>query len=294
MRFSFFLVTSLASISLAQKGEPDLSSTASRFPPGPDANSTLLKIRIPPGPYSVTIREDPNFPNRTIYVPNPAGLRNTSVPILAWENGICYKYGRMYSGFLTEIASHGYLVIVPGPPNQLIKNSMTTAKWQTDSIDYALNWKESPFKINKEAIAVGGHSCGGIESLRNLSKDPTNQIKAALILNSGATDELYDTITSPLLIIHGGDTDVAAPVEDNFNYITRNLPELPVFKAVLETGHLGSFWSPRGGIYAETSVKWLNWHLKGKKDLQGKQWFSGAEESPAAKRGWKVEVNAIE
>jgi hypothetical protein len=289
MRFSALALASLASISLAQK-EPDLSATAASFPPGPDAKSPLLNIQSAPGPYKVTIREDPNFPNRTIYVPERIGLSNASVPVLAWENGICYKYGRMYAAFLTEIASQGYLVVAPGAPNILDKG-MTTAKWQLDSIDYAIKWKEAPFKINRNAIAVGGHSCGGIESLRNLAQDANNIIKTALILNSGAADATYDNITAPLLFIHGGEKDVAKGADDNFNYIVDSLPELVAFKAVLETGHLGSFWSPRGGIYAETSVKWLDWQLKGSKTAQ--KWFEGGLQSGAAKRGWKVESTGI-
>lgn len=277
----------LAGVSAAQK-EPDLSATAKIFPPGPDANSTLLTIQSPPGPYNVTIREDPNFPNRTIYVPTAI---NTPVPILAWENGICYKYGRMYSAFLTEIASQGYLVVAPGAPNILDKN-MTTAKWQTESIDYALNWKEAPFVVNKEAIAVGGHSCGGMESLRNLANDSNKLIKTGLILNSGGKSEVYNNITAPLLFIHGGDKDIAKVADGNFKYITENLPKLVAFKAVLETGHLGSYWSrPRGGIYAETSVRWLDWQLKG--DKEAGKWFEGGVQCGAAKRGWKVESHGI-
>lgn len=197
----------------------------------------------------------------------------------------------MYAGFLTEIASQGYFVVAPGAPNILDKK-MTNAKWQLDSIDYALNWKEAPFKINKEAIAVGGHSCGGAESLRNLANDDENLIKTGLILNSGAATSTYDTITAPLLIIHGGEKDTARGAEQNFEYIAENLPQLVAFKAVLETGHLGSYWRrPRGGIYAETSVKWMDWQLKGDKAAQ--KWFKGGAESEAAKRGWKVESTGI-
>jgi hypothetical protein len=289
MRLSLFALSSLASVSLAQK-EPDLSGTAATFPAGPDANSPLLKIQSAPGPYKVTVREDPNFPNRTIYVPERIGLSNASVPVLAWENGICYKYGRMYGAFLTEIASQGYLVVAPGAPNILEKGS-TDATWQLDSIDYAINWENAPFKINKKAIAIGGHSCGGMESLQNLAKDENNLIKTALILNSGGADATYDKITASLLIIHGGEKDIAKGADDNFNYIVENLPELVTFKAVLETGHLGSFWSPRGGIYAETSVKWLDWQLKRSKEAQ--KWFEDGLQSGAAKRGWKVESNGI-
>jgi dienelactone hydrolase len=260
------------------------------FPEGPDAKSPLLAITIAPGPYQVTIREDPHFPNRTIYVPEKMGL-NTSVPILAWENGICYKYGRMYATFLAEIASHGYLVVAPGPPNKRV-NGSTTAKWQMDSIDYAGAWTTAPFRPDVSRVAVGGHSCGGMESVTNAAADKTKKIKTILLLNSGGSEEKIRQITAPMLIIHGGDEDVAVPASnDNFDLLADEKPTLPVFKAVLETGHLGSFWKPRGGIYAETVVHWLDWQLKGQ--TWAKNWFVGGENSPARLRGWSTESSGI-
>jgi len=288
MRFSLVTVASFAALAAAQ--DPDLSSTASMFPPGPDARSPLLNITIAPGPYMVTIREDPHFPNRTIYVPEKMGL-NTSVPILAWENGICYKYGRMYSAFLTEIASHGYLVVVPGRPNTRDKG-MTTASWQMESIDYAGNWTTAPFRPDLSRVAIGGHSCGGMESVTNAAADKSKKIKTVLLLNSGGSEAAMKKITAPVLIIHGGDEDLAVPAADeNFQLLADESPTLPVFKAVLQTGHLGSFWSTRGGIYAETVVHWLDWQLKGQS--WAKNWFVGGEDSPAAKRGWTTESSAI-
>jgi len=289
MRFSLVTVASFAGIAAAQN--PDLSGTASMFPAGPDAKSPLLSITIAPGPYQVTVREDPHFPNRTIYVPEKMGL-NTSVPILAWENGICYKYGRMYSAFLTEIASHGYLVVAPGRPT--IKDpGTTTARWQMDSIDYAGNWTTAPFRPDLSNVAVGGHSCGGIESVTNAASPVSqNKIKTILLLNSGGSEASMQKIKAPVLIIHGGDEDIAVPAADeNFQVLADEVPTLPVFKAVLQTGHLGSFWSPRGGIYAETVVHWLDWQLKGQK--VAKSWFVGGEESEAAKRGWSTESSGI-
>ena len=133
-----------------------------------------------------------------------------------------------------------------------------------------------------------------MESIVNLANPLTApKIKTALLLNTGGSEAQIKKIKAPLLIIHGGEEDVAVPAADeNFQVIVDDMPELQAFKAVLETGHLGSFWSvPRGGIYAETALHWLDWHLKGQ--AKDKEWFEGEDDSPAAKRGWKVASNAI-
>lgn len=265
-----------------------LANATKLFPPGPQANSPLLKIISAPG-YKVSILEDPHFPNRTLYIPQNT---NQTLPIFAFENGICYKYGRFYATFLTEIASQGYFVVAPGKPNVLDKG-MTTAAWQMESIDMASSWTNTPVKINSKKIAVGGHSCGGMESLKNLAADKDHRLTTGLILNSGGKNAQYDNITVPLLFITGGEKDVAGPpTETNFKYIEKNLKALPAFKAVLETGHLGSYWGPRGGIYAETVVHWLDWQLKDKP--RAGSYFKGGQSSPAAARGWKVESHAID
>jgi len=268
---------------------PDISGTAKAFKPGVDVNSPKLSIQIPPGKYAVGLIEDKAFPNRTLYVPQavPAGVK---VPIFAWENGICYKYGRMYQGFLQEIASHGYLVVVPGPPNALAKG-MTTADWQLDSIAQARGWASAPFTIDREKVAIGGHSCGGGETIRNLARVDPGQVTTGLVMNSAGRSTQFDDVNVPMLWVHGGQTDTEDAASANFDYIIENRPELPVALVGFQTGHLGSYWRPRGGLYAETVVHWLNGQLKD--DVNEKAWFVGGNYSAAAKRGWTIDTNAL-
>jgi hypothetical protein len=268
---------------------PNLSATAKSFKPGVDANSPKLASQLPPGKYAVGLIQDKAFPNRTLYVPQsvPAGVK---VPIFAWENGICYKYGRMYQGFLQEIASHGYLIVVPGPPNELVKG-MTNADWQLDSIAMARGWASAPFTINREKVAIGGHSCGGGETIRNLARVDAGQVTTGIIMNSAGSSETFDDVNVPMLWVHGGQTDTEDRAEANFDYVVENRPELPVALVGLQTGHLGSYWWPRGGIYAETVVHWLNGQLKD--EAKEKAWFIGGNSSAAATRGWTVETSNI-
>src|SRR5690349_6700753 len=71
----------------------------------------------PPGPYAVTIESDPGLPTHTVY--RPTDLKpftgSKRLPIVSWGNGACSNAGQLFKVFLTQIASHGYLVISIGP-----------------------------------------------------------------------------------------------------------------------------------------------------------------------------------
>lgn len=295
MRFSSVSLAAIAArVALAQQG--NLPEVAAQFPPGKDSFSPVINITIPNGPYTVKVESNPAFqPNRTIYMPVgvPAGV---SVPVLSWGNGMCAAVGQMYKDFLTEIASHGYFVIAHGAINQSYNtkggNPSYPATWQVESVDMAEKWKDSPIKLDLTKVALAGHSCGGGQSASNIAKDDKKRFKTALILNSASTNGA-DMAKSrvPLLFINGGQPDNPLAADQKYATVLKDNPTVPIWKGVLETGHLGSFWSPRGGIHAETVVHWLDWHLKG--DETSHKWFVGGEKSPSAVRGWKVQSNNI-
>jgi Chlorophyllase enzyme len=269
---------------------PNLGVESLRFPPGPEANSAKLAFQGRPGEFSIAlIDNDPAFPNRTIYVPQgvPAGR---PVPIIAWENGQCRKYGRMYQGFLQELASHGYLVVAPGPANALAWGR-TDADSQANSVAMARAWTSAPFNLDKTKVAIAGHSCGGQETLRNLARADPGQYTTGILLNSAGWKHTLDRVHTPMLWINGGKTDVQKAQQRNFDHVADWNSDLPVAMVGLQTGHLGSFWTPRGGIYAETLLHWLNWQLRG--NLEGKAWFSGTDVSPAYARGWEIQTNHV-
>src|SRR5262245_13250117 len=66
------------------------------------------------GPFKAIMAEDPSLPDHTLYFPaqiRPAG----KLPVITWGNGACLNAGNRFRDFLTEIASHGFLVISGGP-----------------------------------------------------------------------------------------------------------------------------------------------------------------------------------
>jgi len=198
----------------------------------------------------------------------------------------------MYQAFLTDIASHGFFVITPGEPAKL-SPERSTADWQIESIRQARAWKAPPFAIDGSRAAIGGHSCGGGETLRNLVDSDGEEITTGIILNSAGDPESFSDLNIPTLWVHGGQTDVEDAQDRNFEFVSYFRPDLPVVELGLQTGHLGSFWSPRGGIYSETVTRWLSYQLKNSKE--DKDWFLGGKKSEAAKRGWSsVQTNALE
>lgn len=111
------------------------------------------------GPYKATIFNDPTLPKHTIYAPQKPPPADVKLPVIVWGNGLCSAVGTFFQNFLTEIASHGYIVIASGAPGPqptgpppppkanaggfldsltqsigLLANGMTTAKYLTDSV----------------------------------------------------------------------------------------------------------------------------------------------------------------
>jgi hypothetical protein len=115
------------------------------------------------GPYKAQYTTDPSLPNHTIYAPKtpPKGIK---MPVVVFGNGLCLNIGTMYSAFLTEIASHGYVILANGPPNGGF--AFAKLSQMAESIDWATK-NEAAKKygdIDSDKIAASGQSCGGLEA----------------------------------------------------------------------------------------------------------------------------------
>ena len=152
------------------------------------------------GAFKAVMEADPSLPEHIVY--HPADIAAAGkLPVVAWGNGACIHAGNRFRGFLTEIASHGILVIsagtmghqalevgaqenprvlqpgeTPPPPTPpvVIPND-PTAQWRAtrsnvDHLKQAIDWAiaenarpDSKYfgKIDTTKIGVGGQSCGG-------------------------------------------------------------------------------------------------------------------------------------
>jgi len=174
------------------------------------------------GPLKAIMEVDPTLAKHTVYRPNDMNaIGSAKLPIVAWGNGACAADGNAFRIFLTEIASHGYLVVANGPigpdraqfppvvlPNRgaapigagtpgdaaraaappvITSTPPTTTAQLIEAIDWAIreNSRQGSRyygKLDTAKIAVAGMSCGGVQAIE-ASVDP--RIKTTIVANSG-------------------------------------------------------------------------------------------------------------
>lgn len=279
---SFIAFAAAAGTAMAQPNPSPQPPPAARPSPPPVLPGT--------GPYEATMEVDAGLPFHVIYRPTGlSAIRTPKLGVVVWGNGGCRDDGASARAHLTELASHGYLVIAPGklyPPGQSAPApargpdgkyppQATTAAQVKAGIDWALaeNRRQGSRyfgRIDPTAIAVAGHSCGGLQALQ-VAPDP--RIKTVLIHNSGIFNEGASSITglnlekssltqvhTPIIYFLGGPTDQAQPNgSDDF----RRLTDIPAVLVEMPVGHLGTFGRPNGGAVAQIAVDWLEWQLRG-------------------------------
>jgi len=263
----------------------------------------------------------PAMPLHTFY--RPEKLPKKAMPILLWGNGGCRDNGLSAAAFLREVSSHGYFVVVAGPPRderrptgpmpqpgvvpppdrgaQLAKRGpdATSPEQILAGLDWALAQNtdaSSPLyrHLDPARIAVMGHSCGGLQTMR-ISADP--RIKASVLFNSGIFNVSSDGVSAlsvkkaeldklhaPVAYIIGGPGDIAWPQAIDD---AARIVHVPVFFAHSPVGHGGTFWAaPNGGDYGRIAVNWLDYHLKGNK--RAGAMFRGRDCGLCKEPGWSV------
>ncbi len=253
------------------------------------------------GPFPAVAELRADLPTHTLY--RPVTLPKTPLPVYLWGNGACRDNGLQHGAYLRQVASHGYLVIAIGrpraerplepvpaaalplpaapavtPPNPRLTPDETQASQHLDAIAWLTRENSragSPFqgRIDVEHIAVGGHSCGGLQAL-GVSSDP--RIDTTLVLNSGIyvqaggpsgvgiDKSALTRLHAPVLYLSGGPADIAH--SNTLDDVAR-IEQVPVFHGWLPVGHGGTFWTePDGGAWARVTVRWLDWRLKNDAD----------------------------
>jgi dienelactone hydrolase len=251
------------------------------------------------GPYRVVRLIEPDLPEHTIY--RPQDLRRAGkLPIIAFANGACRNTSTEYAAFLSELASHGYLVVAVGRDDQPfdMPRGATTApdgrvlqvmdeKVMMAGVDWAIARnadRRSNYygRIVTNRIAYMGHSCGGMQAL-TAGADP--RATTTVVLNSGYYRVIpakppgplpayrrWSELHTPTLILAGGPTDVAYKIARE-SYEDGVAAGLPVFFASLPTvAHGGAYVKPDPD-WSRTVLAWLDWQLKG--DRKARAQFVG-------------------
>jgi hypothetical protein len=291
---------------------------------GPPADAPPIKSP-PPGPYKVDVLSEPSLTTHTVYRPTNLSsfTGKNRLPIVAWGNGGCSNAGLAFQTFLTQIASHGFMIIVsgpkdaplpdfsrmppPGPPGAApsgppagLPMPMTKDADLLTAVDWAIKEtgrKDSPYfgKLDPDKVAVMGQSCGGLQATA-VSGDP--RVKTTVIWNSGtfppggmpmnmsgATKDSIKTFHAPVAYFLGGSTDIAYPNgKDDFSLIPA--PGVPAFLGSIKVGHGGTYAQPGGGRFGEVGVAWLKWRLNG--DKASAKFFEGADCTLCKDPIWEV------
>lgn len=224
-----------------------------------------------------------------------------TLPIVVWGNGACMADGADFAGYLSTIASYGFLVVtsaaVQGDPQ---------ARVDAAGLIAALDWAQaenaragSPLngKVKTDAVAVMGMSCGGNIALE-AARDP--RVKTLGMWNSGVWNSgemrtvdgklLVATTKADLAHVHGptlyvnGDLDPALTnALDDFARLT----QVPVFLGSRRNaGHAGTYSHANGGEFANVAVAWLRWQLKA--DADSARMFTGENCGLCRDANWTV------
>jgi hypothetical protein len=239
-----------------------------------------------PGPYKVESGSAFNSPGHVVY--RPADLtpfpRKDTLPLIVWGNGGCAINSTRYAGFLTTIASHGFVVMAtaaqPGVDRANADHLRAAIAWAETENKRA----ESPLngKIALDRIAVMGQSCGGFMSL-DLGADP--RVDTIGVFNSGAQGDVAAVVAKlrgPVLLINGHERDFAMAWSDATFDAINNLPTFS--GARKNAGHTATVDHPGGGEWANVASNWARWQLKGDKEA-GKM-FAGKDCSLCTNPNW--------
>jgi hypothetical protein len=255
-----------------------------------------------PGPYLVTSERAPGY---LVFRPTKldAFPKKDTLPVMVWGNGGCAIDSTRYSGFLTTIASHGFLVMGTVPQEGAARRQATA-----DDLRGAIDWADkenaragSPLegKIALDKVAVMGQSCGGFLSIM-LGADP--RVKTIGVFNSGvqkpapgapaspySTADALPKLHGPVLLINGSDPDfMLATSLATFDMINNE----PVFYGARHNaGHTATVFHPGGGEYANVASNWLMWTFKG--DKKAGAMFAGKNCGLCTNSNWDVKQKEI-
>lgn len=151
------------------------------------------------GAYPAVVCRETQVPDFTLYRPEDMRraieIEGRPLPVILFANGGCSYTSKGFKRYLTEIASHGYVVAAVGqyeeiPDSIEWKMGMTDSEYQLHALDVLQRLNADPNSsyfqmLDMGKVAAVGQACGGGQAL-TISLDP--RITTTIALNSGITD----------------------------------------------------------------------------------------------------------
>ena len=280
------------------------------------------------GPFPAGYAAAPNGSEYVLYQPNDlAGAEaKGKLGVYVWGSGGCSPDAAGSRFHLTEIASHGYVVIVPGrilsgpkaaprpegaEPGAGMQDpaARATAEKMVAGIDWILaeNQRQgSPYfsAIDPGRIAVAGFSCGGLIALKagfdprvsavliessGILKNPPPAAMAGLPQMTSVKKEDLDKLHTPVLYLLGGPEDIAESNGlDDFEHIHK----VPVFLGDQPGAGHGGLISVPNAEGTKIELDWLDWQFN--HDLIAARTFTGQHCDLCRDFRWQVHRKAIE
>ncbi|KAH7355684.1 hypothetical protein BKA66DRAFT_597520 [Pyrenochaeta sp. MPI-SDFR-AT-0127] len=252
------------------------------------------------GPYSASYYTEPVLTNHTIFAP-ASPPSNLKLPIFIWGQTGCSYNALRFQAFLTEIASHGILVIANGTPNGKDNpNGIGETNSPSGALHKAaLDWigKEAGVKggkyenVIKERVAVAGQSCGGMQAFQLFDDARVTTIG---IFNSGevAVTGKPAKVTKPIFYFLGGSTDIAYTNKKGERDYSLLPTTTPRWKGNLALGHMGDYDKTNGGKFGVAAVAWVKYLLRG--DSTAAAFFTGTGAGTAKGGGWETVGGALD
>ena len=132
------------------------------------------------GPYMVNlidIKSGTDGASRDFRIYEPTGAEG-NIPVIHFLHGFSYKIA-YYDDFLTQLASHGFLVVSSQSDHGLVGIGGDTSIEEAAEVLTFINWLKQNIQakvsvtVDVEHFGVSGHSRGGKVTNRVLNSDPT-------------------------------------------------------------------------------------------------------------------------
>lgn len=229
------------------------------------------------GSYKAIAVTEKTLPDFVVYRPKnikEAIKEEGQLPIIIWANGGCMNSSIHHEKLLTEVASHGYIIVAIGTLQMTVQERIHEHT-PDDELLKAIDWISEQSKNKKgdyykrvdlTKIAAGGQSCGGAQTMKVASD---SRIKTYMMFNSGMGDmtmagankESLEELHGNVIYIVGGESDVAY---NNALLDYNRINNVPVvFANHTSAGHGGTFAKEFGGSFARMALDWLDWQFKG-------------------------------